>query len=557
MACGIALGEPAGAASAWSWSKRHRNEVVPLKLADLIDALTDSAAYPFAVENVEVRQTHISAVFLAGSLVYKIKKPVDFGFLDFRTLAQRRHFCEEEVRLNRRLAPHVYLGVVPVTRDADGACLEGDGEVVEWAVKMQRLPEGATLWNRLQAGRVQMKEVRTLAQKIAAFHDHAASGPHISAGGRFEVVAGNARDNFTQSAASVGVTVSHAVFSRAEVLVEESLARLQPLIESRADRDMPRDTHGDLRLDHIYRFPDREPPGDLVIIDCIEFNERFRFADPVSDMAFLLMELRLQGHRDLASAFGEAYFHASCDDEGRSLLCFYTAYRAMVRAKVEGLRIGRAEINDADQQVALAKSRALWLLALGELEPPRRKPCLVLVAGLPGSGKSTLARELGDRENFEVIRTDVVRKELAGAAGLTTSSEFGDGIYSPEWTEQTYAECLRRAKEFLFQGKRVLVDGNFREERWRGVFLDTAGDWGVPGRLLVCQASPGIVRARLQHRRKDASDADWSVYLKAQESWEEPGPRTHALLQVLDADGPREQLASQATAALRRRELSD
>jgi hypothetical protein len=242
----------------------------------------------------------------------------------------------------------------------------------------------------------------------------------------------------------------------AVVITEESLTRLRPLIESRAARGIPRDTHGDLRLDHIYLLPDRNPPDKLAVIDCIEFNERFRFADPVADMAFLVMDLAFHGRRDLARVFADEYFRASSDEEGRVLLSFYTAYRAVVRAKVEGLELLETEIPEAERTRAAAKSRAHWLLALGELEAASRRPCLVLVGGLLGTGKSTLARGLVREANFRLVRSDVVRKELAGLPpGASARSSFGEGIYTQAWSDKTYAGArvmLRRsywrAREF-------------------------------------------------------------------------------------------------------------
>jgi aminoglycoside phosphotransferase family enzyme len=339
-----------------------------MDVSSLIELLSRPHACVPGVETIEVRQTHISVVLLAGDYAFKIKKPVDLGFLDFSTLQKRRHFCTEEVRLNRRLAPDVYLGVVPITQDETGLRMNGSGEVVEHAVKMARLPDEATLLARLHRGSVDPVVVEALARRVASFHAEADRGEHVWAFGRWEVVAANSRENFAQSSALVGTTLTPAVFDKLRSLTERSLARLRPLIESRARRGVPCDTHGDLHLDHVYLFPVRPAPGDLVIIDCIEFNERFRYADPVADMAFLTMDLRYHGRADLADTFATAYFRASGDEEGRALLPFYEAYRAVVRAKVEGMEIGETEVPEGERAAALARARSHWLLALAELE---------------------------------------------------------------------------------------------------------------------------------------------------------------------------------------------
>jgi hypothetical protein len=492
-----------------------------MELAGLIEALSQADAYPHPVGDVEVHHTHISVVFLAGAFAYKVKKPVELGFLDFTTLEKRRYFCEEEVRLNRRLAPTVYLGVVPVTCQGERLRVEGPGEPVEWAVKMERLPAEATLEQRLLRGEVTAESVQALARKVAGFHARADGGRHIAAFGRFEVVARNARENFEQAAPLVGTTLSRAVFDRLRSLTEAELDRLRLLIEGRADRGVPRDTHGDLHLDHVYLFPERPPPDDLVIIDCIEFNERFRYADPVADMAFLVMDLAFHGRRDLARHFAETYFSAAGDGEGWALLPFYTAYRAAVRGKVEGFELSEKEVPQEERAAALQRARAHWLLALGELETPDRRPCLLLVAGLPGTGKSTLAAGLRERAGFQVIRSDVVRKELAGRPPEQASQ--GEELYTDDWSDRTYAECLRRAETLLFEGQRVLVDASFRHEKRRATFLNAAVRWGVPVLLLHCHADPDLVKRRLRDRRNDASDADWAVYQQLAEEWQPPG----------------------------------
>jgi aminoglycoside phosphotransferase family enzyme/predicted kinase len=524
-----------------------------MELGRLIEALSSPASYPHAVDSVQLRQTHISVVFLAGEFAYKLKKPVNLGFLDFTTLDKRRHYCDEEVRLNRRLARSVYLGVVPITEDGR---IEGTGEAAEWAVKMERLPEGASLLDRLRSGEVDARLLKLVARRVAEFHSEAERGPRVSEFGRFEVVAGNARENFDQASPWIGQTMSRPVFDRLRARTEETLDRLRPLIEARAARGVPCDTHGDLHLDHVYHFPDRPPPDDLIAIDCIEFNERFRFADPVADVAFLAMDLIFRGRRDLADRFAASYFTASGDGEGEPLLPFYVAYRAAVRGKVEGFQLGEPEIPEADRTAARRRARARWLLALGELEEPARRPALVLVGGLPGSGKSTLARGLAERAGFTVIRSDAVRKELAGLGPSSKARAAVDaGIYAPEMTARTYAECLRRAEELVFNGGRVIVDANFGVEERRRLFLDAAARWCVPACLFICSASPVVARERIAARRGDASDADVAVYEKLAARWQEAGPDTRAAMHELSLDATPDDTLAEAVEALRRARL--
>ncbi|MBI1914803.1 MAG: AAA family ATPase [Planctomycetes bacterium] len=512
--------------------------------------MSNPAAYPHPVGTVEVRQTHISVVFLAGAFAYKVKKPVRFDFLDFSTLDNRRHFCAEEVRLNRRLAAGVYLGVVPVTSAGDGARVEGEGEVIEWAVQMERLPESRTFRDLLSRGELRAELVEELARRLAAFHRQTAAGPDRAGFARFEAVRRNLLDIYAESTAQVGTTVSASVHARLRQRTEEALTRLRALIEERAARGMPRDAHGDLHLDHVYHFSDRQPPNDLVVVDCIEFNERFRFIDPVADIAFLVMDFAFHRRRDLAAIFAEAYFRESGDDEGRALLNLYTAYRATVRGLVDGLKVGEPEVPESERRAALGRARTRWLLALGELEEPDRRPCLILVGGLPGTGKSTLARNLAARAGLDVVRSDEVRKELAGLPHGAPPAGARDEFYSREWSERTYAECLRRAEERLGQGKRVLVDANFREERRRQDFLEAAARLCVPAVVLLCRASPEVVKARLASRHGDPSDADWEVHRKLAETWEEPGPATRAVARDIVTDGSPEEAVAQAVGAL-------
>lgn len=542
-------------------------------LAEMIRSLSQPAAFPFAAAEVEVHQTHISVVFLAGDVAYKVKKPVNLGFLDFSTLEKRRHFCEEEVRLNRRLAPHIYQGVAPITATPTGFRFEGDGPAIEWAVKMTRLSAERDLDHCLKRGEIDAQHLTSLAERIAAFHASSVCDERIARQARWEAIDANAMANFEATRRHIGETVSPDVFERLRKRTRGLLDDLRPLIERRAAAGVPRDTHGDLRLDHVYWFPetgdspcgagfpacqanDRQagtpaPFQEWVILDCIEFNEQFRFADPVADIAFLIMDFAFAGRWDLADALTHAYFQATGDDEGRALVPLYASYRAAVRGKVEGIVLEEKEIPATEKEIALQRAKEHWLAALAWAEPRERRPMIVLVGGLPGSGKSTLARALEQLAGFSVLRSDLVRKELAGPAAATSApAEFGQGIYSEAWDNRTYDELERRAESLLWRGSRVLIDASLRVDQRRLRLLKLAQRWGVPIVMLHCQAAPDVSRKRLLNRRNDASDADWTIYETAAQIWEPFSPEVERIATTIDTDGPLDAIVAKARTAV-------
>ncbi len=492
-----------------------------------------------------MRQTHISVVFLAGEYVYKLRKPIALGFLDFTSLEARRADCLEEVRLNRRLAPDVYIGVVPVALGASGPVFEAEGEPIEWAVKMKRLPDDASLLARLERGELTPDLLERVADRLAAFHASAERPPDARDLGGFETVSRNARENFEEMAPDVGRTVSEPVFAALRAKSDEALEGLRQLIDERAGHGTACDGHGDLRLEHIYVLADRAP-RDLAIIDCVEFSRRFRVGDPIGDVAFTVMELLSHGRAELARAFAGRYLSTSRDERGAELLPFYVAYRSLVRAKVRGLELREPEIPEARRSSSLRKAKAHFLLALGELEAPANRPLLALVGGLPGTGKSTLARALAEQARCHVIRTDVVRKELTGGAG----------IYTEEWVRRTYDECRRRAESMLFEGKRVVVDATFADEAERQAFLRAGAALSVPVVWFVCNTSEQTARARLLARRGDASDADFAVYETLRKRWHPASPSNRAVLVEVDADQEAARTCGDAISVLRQRRLA-
>lgn len=532
--------------------KRRENV---MEISDLIKALSNPDAYSHPCEIVRVLQTHISVVFLAGDYAYKIKKPLNLGFLDFTSLEKREHFCREEVRLNKRLAKDVYLSAVPIAAHGNGLRVNAGGSPIEWAVWMKRLPESATFKNLLARGKIGAAELSSLAKRIASFHQ---SAPVVEHGGDWSLIADNALENFDQAEIRVGATVSSAVFQRTKKLTKNALKELKSVFKKRINNNFIRDNHGDLHLDHVYYFPEKSPPDDLTIIDCIEFNERFRYSDVVADIAFLYMDLKSSVGSGAAKAFADDYFSASCDCEGRRLLPFYSSYRAAVRGKVEGFEAFEPEVPEETRKSSLESARLHWLLALRELESAGRQPFLICIGGLPGSGKSTLARCLAERAGAFVLSSDVVRKELAGlSSAQPAAAPINQGIYTSKWTEKTYSECLSRAEAGLFDGQRIIVDATFRNEKHRLAFLKAAKKMGLPCRFIFCTAAPEQIYNRMETRQGGPSDADWRIYQHIAATWEPLGPDVAASAVEAAAGGDPDSTFEKIIKQLKNMELID
>jgi len=524
----------------------------PTTLGRLIKELARPKAYPHPAGTVTVLQTHISVVFLAGDFAYKLKKPVNLGFVDFSTPELRRTFCRREVDLNRRLAPRVYLSVEPIVRTPEGLRVGVPGPAIDHLVRMRRLPADRTLAALLERGEIQSGLLASLGHLLARFHAEAERGPAIARWARWDRVAANCRENFEQLRPFVERTVSRTVLQRLSRLTEGLLADRRALIEARAERGIPCDGHGDLRLDHVYRLAGNPPAADeWTIIDCIEFNDRFRYLDPIADLAFLIMDLGFQGRRDLSRCLLEAYLAEANDRQASDLLDLYVAYRAVVRGKVESLELAETEIDRIERARAEARARAHFLFALGTLAPPGERPCFILVAGLPGSGKTTLANGLARHAGLERISSDEVRKSLAGLGpGGSARAEFGQGLYTDDWNKRTYEACLQAAEQVAFQGGRVVIDASFNRERDRRQFIDAAARLAIPILFLHCEAAEETARRRLASRRGGASDADWAIRAEMTQRTEPLGQATAARRRVVSTDGPERSSLEQAMQAL-------
>ncbi|MDD5329311.1 MAG: AAA family ATPase [Sulfuricella sp.] len=461
----------------------------------LIESLRRTLEQP-----VEVVETHISWVLLAGDYAYKIKKAVNLGFLDFGTLEKRRFYCAEELRLNRRLAPDLYLEVVPIAGSAEQPVLGGAGPAIEYAVKMRRFPQSAMLDQVLRRGELTAATIDAIARKIAGFHASIAVAGSDSPFGTAERVHQPVAENFAQIRAQRG-GASHPELGELEQWSEREYRARQAAFAARKARGFIRECHGDLHLGNIVLID-----GEVVPFDGIEFNENLRWIDIVSEAAFLAMDLQDRQQPRLARRFLNAYLERTGDYGGLEVLRYYLAYRAMVRAKVAAIRIAQSDPAGAEQEQLQNMLNGYIELAQGYTRPG--KPFLAITHGLSGSGKTTATQALLEAMEVFRVRSDVERKRLYGLKPEAHSaSRTGVGIYSPEATRRTYGKLAGLARDIVLSGFPVIVDAAFLKRRERAAFRELARQLGVPFAILDLTAPEQLLRQRVELRRQDGHDA--------------------------------------------------
>jgi hypothetical protein len=476
------------------------------------DDLLRVEAYPASASasavTVEFVETHVSLVFLAGEDVYKVKKSVFLGFLDFRTLEQRRAACDAEVDLNRRLAPQVYKGVVPVRLGVDGRhVLTGDGPIVDWAVHMARLPDARRADVMLAEGRLTAAHIDRIARRVARFHAEARRDEETARFGEPEAIAVNVRENFEQTRGAVLTYLSPEEADEVERAQLRDLDERADLFRARIKAGRVRDGHGDLRLEHVYLMGEGEE--DVIILDCIEFNDRFRYADTGSDVAFLSMDLAWHGRVDLAELFLAAYAREADDFDLYPLIDFYEGYRAYVRGKVASILASSEDAPPPAKTRAAAEARRYFRLAVAAERAPLVKPSVVAVGGVIASGKSTLAAKVAAEMGAPVVEADRTRKAMLGVAPTARIADASwTGAYDPRFTEEVYREVLRRAAVVLASGRPVVLDASFRSAAMRRSARDLAAAHGAPFLLLECRAERELCLARLARREREASVSD-------------------------------------------------
>ena len=471
-----------------------------------VDLLRSEAYGALRPKKVDLAETHISLVFLVDGDVFKVKKPVDLGFVDFRSIKQRKTACDAEVALNARLAPEVYRGVVPIRRGADGRLVVGgEGPIVDWAVHMVRLSEERRADVLLARGELTGEAVDGMAKRIAEFHASARSDETTARFGTAEAIEHNVRENFAQTRGSLDQYLSPEEGEEIARWQTAFVRGHEALFIQRIGAGRARDGHGDLRLEHVYLAP----PAHPTIIDCIEFNDRFRYGDVCADIAFLSMDFAAHGRVDLAERLLARYAREANDFDLYALVDFYESYRAYVRGKIAAIVAGEDQVDPDARQRAQREARRYFLLALSAERRSMLLPAVIAVGGVIASGKSTIADRAGLELSAPVIDADRTRKALLGARPTQPIDEAPwEGAYEPELTEKVYAEVLRRAEVVLASGRPVVVDASFRSRAMRRAAQDLASRHNVPFRFIECRADPSVCRSRLAARAGERGVSD-------------------------------------------------
>lgn len=479
---------------------------------NLVPSLCRSDAYPHAVDGaIKLVETHISWVFLAGPFAYKVKKPVKTSFLDYSTLAIRRHHCNEELRLNQRFSRDLYLDVVPIASDCGSVRIGGKGEVVEYAVRMRRFPDDALAICRLMSGTMTSAEVRGLALRIAGYHASAAVADVSRRFGAPALVLDEALDNCRDLTAAT-FTSGKELLAQLESWTREYFASHRSCFQMRREHGHIRECHGDLHLGNVVEWG-----GELVPFDGIEFCEEFRWIDTLSDAAFAAMDFAAHDRLDYCHSFINTYFEATGDYEALTVLRWYLVYRAMVRAKVAAVRLAQVAKSSAEHTEVENRLQASLELSTHFAGEDTAQPILWITHGLSGSGKTTGSEHLVQRNGAVRIRADVERKRIAGMTlggnGFGPNHSTVD-LYSPEMTDRTYHRLLDLATGILQCGFSVVVDATFLKKWQRQLFRDTARRVHVPLRIVAFKADEATLRRRIADRianHRDASDADGRV----------------------------------------------
>ncbi len=491
--------------------------------------------YPHPVtEPIQLIQTHVSYVFLTGDYAYKVKKPVNFGFLDFSTLEARQHFCLEEIRMNQPIAPEIYLEVLPVSQSENRFVLGSGDQPVEYVLKMCQFPQETLFINMFEQGKLNTPQMEELGRVVAQFHAKTQTNDYIRSFGEVSKIREAIDENYQQTEKYIGGPQTQQQYDETQQFTDTFFAEQQDLFATRRDHDWIRECHGDLHLRNICHWPDK-----IQLFDRIEFNEPFRFVDVMYDVAFTVMDLEARGRKDLGNAFLNTYIEHTGDWEGLQVLPLYLSRQAYVRAKVTSFLLDDPGVPDEAKQEAVEVASGYYRLAWEYTKTNQGR--LILMSGLSGSGKTTVARQLARHIGAIHIRSDAVRKHLAG---IPIEQQGGADLYTPEMSDKTYGRLLELGIKLASLGFPVILDAKYDRQVFRQEAIQAARAIAssnaqaessqLPVQIIHCTAPETVLRDRLLSRSDDISDATADL-LTQQQAAAEPFTETEqSLLITLD-----------------------
>jgi aminoglycoside phosphotransferase family enzyme/predicted kinase len=470
----------------------------------LIAAMASTDFYPHKPTGIIHKQTHISDVFLADDLVYKVKKPVNLGFLDFSTLEKRYEFCCEEVCLNQRLTSDIYLDVETITRDNGVYGLNTSGETVDYTVKMRRLPDENTLKHLLVSNRVSESFINRLIHTLADFYKASAlKKKEMVQFGSFDAIGQMCRDNFNCLPDFPDSSTNKKKVQLIKAATRIFLDRHKDIFDRRIENNHICDTHGDLKTEHVYNY------HGVQILDCIEFNPAFRYQDTASDLAFLAMDMEFMGYRPAALFLLSRYVKITNDTDLMQVIDFYKCFRAMVQVKVYHLQIGTMPSQDDAKKAEHIREMEAYLDLAYQYALKTAFPVIWVTCGMIATGKSTVAEKLASLFSIPCIRSDEIRKSLfADLPEKSANTEFEKGMYTPEATSLVYGKMLVKAQAVLEKGKSVILDATCSRQKERQDILQLATDTGANIIFVECRCPDKKIKARLKNREHQSTISD-------------------------------------------------
>jgi len=504
-----------------------------LSQEQMIADLKSPDSYPYTVKQIDLIQTHISIVSLIADYVYKIKKPVNLGFLDFSTLEKRREQCDKEVRLNRRLSKNMYEGVVPISRVDDSLKIEDDSNIVEYAVKMKRLSEDGFLDRKVEKGDLDKKDIERVVGVLKKFYGSQKSSAEAAEWGKPQNLMISIKENFEQTARFQGELLKESVFKTIQSFQKQFISCHFRLMNRRRAEGNIIDGHGDLRLEHIHFTSD-----EVRIFDCIEFNDRFRYNDTANEVAFLAMDLDYHDRSDLADYFIQRMSEALEDPDLPELIDFYRNYRAYVRAKVQSLKILESEISEQQKKTSRKAAIDLYRLALN-YSLNGLKPTVIVIMGTIGTGKTTIAQNLSEALGWEVVRSDRERKLMEGVPlKERPATAERKKLYSREMTEKTYAVLKNKAVQKIKNGESCLLDATYGKKHLRYDLQKTLIAHRIPYFFIELSAGEEAIKKRLRDREsspEQISDARIEDFPKLRKMYEPPDALEDARHFIVDS----------------------